>query len=126
MIVPSRLAALLAQLAVAVLALSACGSSPAPSPPPASDSGVHGVSMIRGGPALGNPRPEPGTRIAVYQGSLDGPLVARAKADADGRFSLALKPGRYTLVQMSDAARPKTVRVPPNGYVNVKLFIEAK
>ena len=82
--------------------------------------------MIRGGPAPGSPRPEPGTRIAVYQGSLDGPLVARAKADAHGRFSLALKPGRYTLVQMSDAARPKTVRVPPNGYVNVKLFIEAK
>ena len=126
MTIPSRLVAFLVLFMVAALALSACGNSPTPSPSPTIHSGVQGVSLIVGGPAPGDPRPEPGTRVAVHRGSLDGPLVTQTRADAHGKFSVTLEPGRYTLVQISDAAMPKSVTVSPNEYASVKLYIEAK
>ena len=125
MSIASRLAAPLAVLAVTVLALAACGTSPSPSPSPTVESGVRGISLIVGGPAPGGPRPDPGPQIAIHRGSLHGPVVARIRTDAHGKFSVSLKPGRYTLVQLSDSALPKTVTVPAHGFVSVKLLIEA-
>jgi hypothetical protein len=120
----SLVAGILTVFVAVGLALAACAQSPNLSPWPTVDSGVRGVSFIAGGPG-DTRRPEPGTRIAVYLGGPDGRLVARTKADAHGKFSVALKPGRYLLVQISDGAVPETVTVPPGQYVRVKLFIAA-
>ena len=62
----------------------------------------------------------------MHEGDLDGEVVARTTADANGQFTVDLKPGRYTVVQLSDAARPGTVTVPSGQYVSVKLTIQAR
>jgi hypothetical protein len=121
----ARMVAGLALFTLVGLALPACGGSPAPSPSPSPSSGVRGVSMIVGGLAS-TPWPQPGTTIAVHEGSLDGAVVARTKAGAHGVFVVDLQPGRYTLVQVSDAAMPKTVTVTPGDYASVKLIIQAR
>jgi hypothetical protein len=121
---PPAVVGILILLVAAGLAVAACAQSPAPSPSPSVSSGVRGISLIAGGPG-DTRRPEPGIRVAVYLGGFDGQLVARTKADAQGKFSVALEPGRYTLVQISEGAVPETVTVPPGEYVRVKLFIAA-
>jgi hypothetical protein len=99
-----------------LLSLAACGSAPG---------GVQGRALIEGGPAPGNPRPEPGVTVAVHKGGLHGTIVARTKASPSGAFKISLSPGNYTLVEISDAAVPRTVTVKPGKYVTVVLMIEA-
>ena len=87
--------------------------------------GVQGTALIEGGPAPGNPRPEPGVTVAVHKGGLHGTIVARTKASPSGAFKISLSPGKYTLVEVSDAAVPRTVTVKPGKYVTVVLTIQA-
>lgn len=113
-------------LLVAALLLSGCGDgSPSPSPSSSLPSGVQGTAMIEGGPVPGGPRPMPGVTVAVHEGGLHGPIVARVKADATGAFKVDLPPGAYTLIEVSDAAVPQTVRVEAGQYVTANLVIEA-
>jgi hypothetical protein len=102
--------------AVLLLSLAACGSA---------SGGVQGTALIEGGPAPGNPRPEPGATVAVHKGGLHGTIVARTKASPSGAFKISLSPGKYTLVEVSDAAVPRTVTVKPGKYVTVVLTIQA-
>jgi hypothetical protein len=103
--------------AVLLLSLAACGNS--------ASGGVQGTALIAGGPAPGSPRPEPGVTIAVHKGNLQGAIVARTKASPTGAFRISLSPGNYTLVEISDAARPRTVTVKPGKYVTIVLTIQA-
>ena len=99
-----------------LLSLAACGSAPG---------GVQGTALIAGGPPPGSPRPEPVT-IAVHKGNLQSAIVARTKASPTGAFRIGLSPGNYTLVEISDAAVPRTVTVKPGKYVTVALTIQAR
>ena len=117
---------MLALLALTTLVLSSCGgSSPSPSPTPPQVSGVRGTAVITGGPLPGSPRPGP-FGIMVHKGDLNGAVIAKGKSDLSGHFEFKLPPGTYTLVQVSDAARPQTITVEPGKYVTITLTIEAK
>jgi hypothetical protein len=107
-------------VALAVSALSSCGAAAQ-----SARSGVRGMAMIAGGPAPGSPRPEPGIAIAVHRSDIHGAVVARTTADSSGAFEVDLSPGRYTLVEVSGAAVPRTVVVRPGEYVVVTLQIDA-
>ena len=107
-------------VALAMLALSSCGTAA-----PSAHSGVQGMAMIAGGPAPGSPQPEPGVAIAVHEGDLHGTIVARTKADPSGAFKVDLSPGTYALIEGSDAAVSQTVTVEPGKYVTVTLTIDA-
>ena len=110
-----------------VVFASTCGSSgPSPSPSSSATSGVLGKALIDGGPPPGSPRPQGGVTVAAHRGALDGPVVAKTRAAMDGNFRLELPPGTYTLIEVSDAAFPETVRVKPTQFSAVTLYIHAK
>jgi hypothetical protein len=110
-------------LALAVLALSACGgASPSPSPTPSLTSGVQGKVMFSGGPAPGSQGPMPGVAVAVHEGDFDGKIVAKVTADSAGAFKLDLPPGTYTLSADVTGAGPKTVSVEPGKYARITLW----
>ncbi len=76
------------------LVLAACGS-----PPPA-DTGVEGVVTI--GPTcpvvqVGQDCPDQPYAAELTVANPHGKIVARASADADGQFRIALAPGDYVL-----------------------------
>ena len=112
-------------LAGAVLALSSCGgTAPTPSPSATLTSGVHGLSLAQ--VLAPTPAPQPYVTVAVHQGNLQGAVVAEAKADSGGAFTVDLAPGTYTLVQVFGGAVPKTIKVVPGRYTTVKLIIQGK
>lgn len=94
----SRCCVLALLLALAMLALAACGSggSPAASPTPTLHSGIHGRTMISGGPK--GPRPAPGTPVTVIAAGPVCRVVARVTSDASGDFAVDLLPGDYVLI----------------------------
>lgn len=76
----------------------------------------------------GSPCPdEPvgGARISVLR---DGEAVRTATSDPQGRFQIALAPGRYTLQVEPGAAgmfaKPVEIEVPPGSFVRVDLVID--
>lgn len=60
-------------------------------------SGVAGQVLCSGGPSPGD-WPLANVKVEVHAGSLSAPIVAMVKADAKGRFRIALVPGHYTLI----------------------------
>jgi hypothetical protein len=108
-------------LAVA-LALAAC----APATPA---SGIRGT--IVAGPACPGPArldsPCPDRPVAL-RGEVVGPsgAVATFASDADGRFSVAVAPGSYTLRSTGGlpALRAATVVVQPGAYTEVELHAD--
>ena len=117
----------LAALLLALAALPACGAStpPSPSPSPSAESGVRGVAKSAGGPSVDgttNVWPSSNVTVVAHSGAVDGPVVAQAVADHDGRFRIDLPPGTYTLVQAEPASQPKTVTVHAGEYVRITLW----
>jgi len=122
---------------VVVVSLAGCGDEKpvsrvptAPSSPALS--GVRGHVLEEGGPPpIDNPGPRvlPNVTVEVHEGSLNGPIVATAKAAADGSFEAALPPGRYTLTvrEYDDRLRlPATVTVESGQWVTVMLVTMVK
>ena len=93
----SRTWALLRMLVV--LAVAACGpASPSASP----DGGIRGAAVA--GPTCPVERPgdpacagRPVAGAVVIVRNADGTEVARATTDAEGRYQMAVAPGRYTV-----------------------------
>jgi hypothetical protein len=72
-------------------------------------SGVQGRVLERGGllvlpDATTSPRPYTSTEIAIWDPS--GALVAKVNVGRDGRFKIALAPGRYKLVPRPTVGNP--------------------
>jgi hypothetical protein len=94
----SRTWALLASFLV--LAVAACGDAAAT--PSAGGSRIEGTALAgpvcpveRPGDPACAPRPIAGALVIVR--GVDGAEVARATTDADGRYQVAVAPGRYTV-----------------------------
>ncbi len=120
------MAAALALLAGAVLAaVAACAENPPP------DSGVRGVVSL--GPlepvtregTTSSSRPYEATIRVLRTGS--GDEVATVRSGADGRFSVNLAPGAYTLEPLPGEpgglphAPPQDVTVEPHRFVTVRI-----
>ena len=82
--------------------------------------------MSAGGPATSdgttNVWPSSNVTVVAHKGEVDGPVVAQAVADHDGRFRIDLPPGTYTLVQAEVAGRPETITVHAGKYVRITLW----
>lgn len=69
--------------------------------------------------------PVAGARISVLR---DGEAVRTATSDPQGRFQIALAPGRYTLQVEPGAAgmfaKPVEIQVLPGSFVRVDLLID--
>jgi hypothetical protein len=79
---------------------------------------------IEGGPIATTPRPAFGERVDVHEGSAAGEVVATLLSGADGAFKVALPPGRYTVVPVTDddkMALPATVTVSAGTWVDVSV-----
>ena len=124
----SRSAVVVVTLAVIVLALatfSACGTSTPPSPSPSPESGIRGTAKSAGGPSVDgttNVWPSSNVTVVAHKGEIGGPVEAQVVADHDGRFSMDLPPGTYTLVQADVAGQPKTVTVRAGEYAHITLW----
>jgi len=110
-------------LIAAALLLGACGTIAGPA------SGIRGT--ILAGPAcpgparVGSPCPDRPAQmtVEVVQGTT---VVATFASGADGRFSVALAPGSYTLRSKAGlpALRSATITVPPGAYNEVELHAD--
>lgn len=101
-----------AAAAVCILMTLACGGT-------ALTSGVAGQVLCNGGPSPGD-WPLANVKVEVHAGSLSAPIVALVKADAKGRFRIALAPGHYTLImhKYDDHYRSATSVVVSAGVVS--------
>jgi hypothetical protein len=108
---------LVALCTAAILTTAACGGAP-----PAS--GVEGQVLSNGGPSPGD-WPLANVKVEVHAGELSAPIVALVKADAKGRFRVALPPGRYTLImhKYDDHYRePASVVVAAGVFASVRVM----
>jgi hypothetical protein len=120
------------------LALASCGT-------PAKPSGVYGIVLLSGGPAIVSPSPLPygfgsgaqgrildvdGAHVWTVKGGKLGKLVARATFGPDSTFRLMLAPGAYILqaVVSKDGgfAKPSFVTVKPGRYSRVIVYVEGR
>jgi len=116
---------LLAALVLALAAVPACDTSRPPSPAPSPQSGVRGTAKSAGGPSFDGTTPVwPSSNVTVVarEGGIDGPVVAQTAADHDGRFSIDLAPGTYTLCQAAPASSPETVTVREGEYTHITVW----
>jgi hypothetical protein len=127
-------------LAATVLTLATCagnGSGKA--------SGIHGIVLFEGGPAMVNPSPLPGgfgpglqgrpyrsatIEVIARSGAHAGHVVAQVKPDASALFAVALPPGRYELEALftkgGPMPRPTTVMVTPGAYTRALVYVEGR
>jgi hypothetical protein len=114
--------AILLSLALAV----ACGGTGWAAGPssPARTSGVNG--SVTAGPTcpverVGHPCPPRPVSAAIRAQTGGGRVVGRTHSDGNGRYAMALPPGRYTLVVQTGSTFPRCpttpVTVPPNRTV---------
>jgi hypothetical protein len=119
----------LALVAIAgLLLVLGCGHAPS-----VINSGVQGRVLMSGGvpplPGLSpTPRPYPNTEVAIWDAS--GALVAKATVGQDGRFRIALKPGRYDLVPRPTLGNPgmssKKVTVTRNRFTTLIVWAQVR
>jgi hypothetical protein len=119
-------------LAVCLLAAAGCADSPADQ---SAASGVSGVTTVDVGCTIvtgTTPCPTEPLRarvVAVREGSTD--TAGSTESDADGRFRLALPPGRYVVRPENltgapvPTAMPMTVDVPDGGYVEITIAFDS-
>jgi hypothetical protein len=134
------------------LLLSGCGSvsggvpetTASPSPAAIIDSGVEGMVVISplqpvGGLPGASPNSKPAAAVAIQvraapaadktTSAAPGPVLARGVAGSDGRFRIALPPGRYELTPESPSGRQlrpvaAIVTVLPNQFTTVMLQLD--
>jgi hypothetical protein len=74
------------------------------------------------------PRPYPNTEVAIWDAS--GALVAKVNVRQDGRFRIALKPGRYDLVPRptlgNPGMSPKKVTVTQGRFTTLIVWAQVK
>jgi hypothetical protein len=104
--------------------------------PPPAVTGVEGVVLVGptapvARPGVGDVRPLPGTVITVRPVG-GGAEIARVRADARGRFVLALPPGRYEIVplpptpgQALPRGTPQTVVVQAGALTSVVVHYDS-
>jgi hypothetical protein len=122
-----RLVVVLSAVLAVVTALSAsgCGSSPAP---PANPSGIIGRMVLVGGLVAG-PRPLPNVQIEVRQGDKTGHVVASVESGGDGKFTVNVPPGHYTVVPISRGQQlvlPAPATVLSGKYVHVVVAFSVR
>jgi hypothetical protein len=135
---PRRLLAV--GLLACVVLLPACGKKP--SPQPSLSSGVHGILLIAGGPAVGIPSPLPdgfGTtklgrpydaviEVRAKTGAKAGEVVFKVRRTPNGLFMVTLPPGTYVLTPLVPKhgpwSEPKTVVVKPGAYTRTILYLQ--
>lgn len=108
-------AALAASLA---LSMAGCGNSPAP---PANSSGMRGLMVMEGG-VVSSRRPLSNVQIEVRQGDKTGHVVEQVKSGADGKFTVNLPPGHYTVAPI---ARGDELVIPASAAVNPGRYVHA-
>lgn len=116
-------------LAAALVTLVACGNGAGVDDQ--AESGVRGV--VTAGPQCpvvqqGSPCPDQPWQGAV-RAITDGDVVDEVRSDAGGRFEIALDPGDYVVVAVTDAGRlpmaaPQEVVVPQGGWIEVTLVVD--
>jgi len=132
-------------LAASLLWLVACGGSqPSPVPAPSgTSSGVRGIVLFSGGPAIISPRPLPDgfgddtqgrpyrdviVEVKASTGLRAGQVVAKVKPGAQALFSIALPPSTYVLTTLVPKngpwPRPTTVVVKPGQYTRAIVYVE--
>jgi hypothetical protein len=97
-------------LMLALLCLSACGST-------AASAGISGLAEARGGSLL-EIRSDPHALLIVKanSGLQAGAIVATAKADSGGRFRVSLPPGGYLIYGRDLPSRAVSVTVAAGHY----------
>lgn len=111
---------------------AACGSStPSASLSATRTSGVVGVAMMAGGPAVitQSPRPVRGVVVVARRGGPQGPGIGTGTADSSGHFKIDLPPGTYTLVwtrRLGKQAEPQAVTVEPGKYATVTMTLQMR
>ena len=118
---------IVAALAITLCAVAALGTSAAA----ARTRPVSGVSgRITASPTcpveqVGHPCPPRPVTATIKAQKGKGRVVARARSDANGHYSMRLAPGRYTLVVQTGAQFPRCpttpVSVPPNQVVTADI-----
>jgi hypothetical protein len=120
---------LLAFVALASV-LAACGSSPGGTDVA---TGIRGVVLA--GPQCpveqpGSPCPDLPLPDVEVRASRDGSVAGTARTDEQGRFRIALEPGRYTVEAVVSAggvpptSRPVEVTVPASGFAEVTVPVD--
>jgi hypothetical protein len=123
-----RFAVLLVSVVAIVLPLGAasgCGKTTPPPPSPSAESGIRGTAKSGGGPTSDgttNVWPSSNVTVVAHKGELNGPVVARVVADQDGRFTIDLPPGAYTLVQAEPGGQAKAVTIRAGEFAEVTLW----
>lgn len=99
-------------LTCSAFVMSHAQSSPTPEP----TSGIEGVitiSPIRGGPErVGVPNSRPLANTAFIVGNKDG-KVTSFTTDSEGRFKVAVPPGKYVVVRQGVSSRSRVGRFGP-------------
>lgn len=116
------------------LFLDGCGARVSATDPTGAPSSRHPDSGIRGRVLIGPTCPvqrvgqtcvRPYRATIVVRSEPAGRLVARARSSADGRFTVALVPGRYVLVPQPGRpyprSSPQTVTVRSHRYTRVLI-----
>jgi hypothetical protein len=113
---------------IMALALAACGTAAASTPPPGT--GIQGV--VQSGPTcpverINSPCPPRPLAATVVVRDAAGHEVARTRSGADGHFSVDVAPGTYTVVglninsSMLPRPIPTTVTVTAGSYATVNV-----
>ncbi len=128
---PSPVKRLAAISFVLVALLGACAKGTAGG---ATDSGIHGIVLL--GPTCpveqaNSPCPDKPMQTEVRVLDEQGTEVAKAHSGADGRFTVPLDPGKYTLVAVlpagggSQSAQPVAVTVIPHAFADAKVLVDS-
>lgn len=100
----------------------------------ATDSGIHGIVLL--GPMCpveqaGSPCPDKPMQTEVRVLGPDGMEVAKVPSGADGRFTVTLDPGTYTLIPVlpgdggPPSAQPVAVTVVAHSFADVQILVDS-
>ena len=109
-----RLTATASPAATALPSSTPAGAQPTPTLTPTTGTGVAGVALV--GPSCpvqreDDPCPDKPWQGIVVARTLSGAEAGRATTDAQGRFSIQLVPGTYSLVTLTSGVFPSPVSV---------------
>lgn len=119
-------------LAVTLILLAACGDGAGSITDDSPDSGLRGA--VSAGPQCpvevqGSPCPDQPWQGTVRVTTTDGDVVDEVPTGDDGRFDVALDPGDYVVIAVTEAGRlpmaaPQDVTVVEGEWVEVALVVD--